>query len=140
MDLDEHASNWQRLGRRALREPFGWVFICRAFLYAGVSQHVLEFLRLCRLCRYPGAPGELGIFEIQRRYKFFAESSGLQGWAGSNTVLSICSQPVDQASARLADSIHWNDRCRAALAGMPVRVGRTNWPLTLIGHDCIIHI
>ena len=39
MDLDEHASNWQRLGRRALREPFGWVFICRAFLYAGVSQH-----------------------------------------------------------------------------------------------------
>ena len=41
---------------------------------------------------------------------------------------------------RLADSIHWNDRCRAALAGMPVRVGRTNWPLTLIGHDCIIHM
>ena len=67
-------------------------------------------------------------------------SVNLQGWAGSNTVLSICSQPVEQASARLADSIHWNDRCRATLAGMPVRVGRTNWPLTLIGHDCIIHI
>jgi hypothetical protein len=83
-------------------------------------------------------------------YKFLAESSGVDycpstrqsifGGAGSHTVLSICSQPVDQASARLADSIHWNDRCRAALAGMPVRVGRTNWPLTLIGHDCIIHI
>ena len=40
MDLDEHASNWQRLGRRALREPFGWVFICRAFLYAGGSQRL----------------------------------------------------------------------------------------------------
>ena len=66
MDLDEHASNWQRLGRRALREPFGWVFICRAFLYAGVSQHVPEFFRLCRLCRYPGAAGELCIFEIKR--------------------------------------------------------------------------
>ena len=64
----------------------------------------------------------------------------LQRWAGSNTVLSICSQPVYQASARLADSIHWNDRCRAALAGMPVRVGRTDWPLTMIGHGCIIHI
>ena len=46
MDLDEHASNWQRLGRRALREPFGWVFICRAFLYAGVSQYPpVELLR-----------------------------------------------------------------------------------------------
>src|SRR6267142_3191732 len=67
-------------------------------------------------------------------------SVNLQGWAGSNTVLSICSQPVDQASARLADSIHWNDRCRAALAGMPVRVGRTNWPLTKIDHGCIIQI
>ena len=29
--------------------------------------------------------------------------------------------------------------CRAALAGMRVRVGRTNWPLTMIGHGCIIH-
>jgi hypothetical protein len=30
-----------------------------AFLYAGVSQHVPEFFRLCRLCRDPGAAGEL---------------------------------------------------------------------------------
>ena len=28
-------------------------------LSAGGSQRVLEFFRLCRLCRYPGAAGEL---------------------------------------------------------------------------------
>lgn len=30
-----------------------------AVLSAGVRQRVLEFFRLCRLCRYPGAAGEL---------------------------------------------------------------------------------
>jgi hypothetical protein len=33
------------------------LFLFRAFLYAGVRQHVPEFFRLCRLCRYPGAAG-----------------------------------------------------------------------------------
>jgi hypothetical protein len=31
------------------------LFLFLAFLYAGVSQHVPEFFRLCRLCRYPAA-------------------------------------------------------------------------------------
>src|SRR5580700_7468294 len=66
--------NGSRRARKQLAEarkegvtgPFGWVFICRAFLYAGVSQRVPELFRLCRLCRYPGAAGELCISEIKR--------------------------------------------------------------------------
>jgi hypothetical protein len=42
------------------------VFPFLAFLSADGSQHVLEFFRLRRLCRYPGAAGEFCISEIKR--------------------------------------------------------------------------
>jgi len=47
--------------------------------------------------------------------------------------------PVDQALRALSRFDPLERSVSAALAGMPVRRGRTNWPLTLIRHDCIIH-
>jgi hypothetical protein len=43
-----------------------WRHGLRLFFNVGVRQHVTEFFRLRRLCRYPGAAGELCIFEIKR--------------------------------------------------------------------------
>ena len=45
--------------KRAMLSVRGVYVLSSLHLSAGVSQRVLEFFRLCRLCRYPGAAGEL---------------------------------------------------------------------------------
>ena len=55
------------------------------------------------------------------------------------TYSSPLQPPVDQASPHLADSIRWIDRCRAALAGAPVRLRRQDQLALDTDWTCLYH-
>ena len=61
-------------------------------------------------------------------------------WRVIRTDRCVDREPGRQLHEELDVLVVVEAACRAALAGMPVRVGRTDWPLTMIGHGCIIHM